>query len=89
MIPVHLLHETPDPGKELWDKQCCRLCRLMTYKDGYKDMSGFQEKIITVLKEAALILVLGFVLVFAINALRPGGSAIIPVHTQSKWLEHL
>ena len=47
-------------------------------------MSGFHEKIITALKEAALILVLSLVLAFAINALRPGGLAIIPVHTQSK-----
>jgi rhodanese-related sulfurtransferase len=47
-------------------------------------MSRFHEKIITVLKEAAFILVLGLVLSLAINALRPGGLAIIPVHAQLK-----
>jgi rhodanese-related sulfurtransferase len=47
-------------------------------------MSGFQDKILTGLKEAALILALTLVLAFAINALRPGRLAIIPVHTQPK-----
>jgi rhodanese-related sulfurtransferase len=47
-------------------------------------MSGFNEKIITALKEAALILVLSLVLAFAINALRPGGLAIMSVHAQPK-----
>ncbi len=47
-------------------------------------MSGFHEKIITALKEAALILVLSLVLTFAINALRPDGLAIIPVHAHPK-----
>ena len=45
-------------------------------------MSRYHEKIITALKEAALILVLGLVLAFAINALRPGGLVIKPVHTK-------
>ena len=36
------------------------------------------------MKEAALILVLSLVLAFTINAFRPGGLAIIPVHTKQK-----
>jgi rhodanese-related sulfurtransferase len=47
-------------------------------------MSGLNERIITGLKEAAVILVLTLVLAFAINALRPGGLSIIPVPTQMK-----
>ena len=47
-------------------------------------MSGIHEKIITALKEAALILFLSLVLALAINTLRPSGLAIIPVHTQLK-----
>lgn len=47
-------------------------------------MSGFYERIITALKEAASILVLSLVLALAINALRPGGLVVIPAHAQVK-----
>jgi rhodanese-related sulfurtransferase len=47
-------------------------------------MSGFHEKIITALKEAALIFVLSLVLALVINTLRPGGLVVIPAHTQPK-----
>jgi rhodanese-related sulfurtransferase len=47
-------------------------------------MSEFYEKIITALKEAVLILSLSLVLTFAINAIRPGGLAVMPVHTHPK-----